>query len=745
LSWGAAARAFLPLIGGALFLAAWRGGLPVFAHDWQISPDWAQYRDACAALGNVAARDNFGGPNPYLYVFPLALACRLAALPLPSATWLGLELFALGAINAAGAAALLRALGVRSALGIQLGALCFVASPLFVNELTAGHLLYCYGSAGLAWACAFTLDVADRGTVADICRAAAAWALALVTIQFTFVLLPLGAALLVVGRRRRAVVALLGLVVLLELPTTVVFAFADAAAFLHADRVTVHWQQSLSTSVPNALSGFGYFAGYAERAYGALAAPLLWVRLALVAAGAVVALALRAGRRFWALAAGVAGALMVAGLDGPLEEPLEVVFRTLPQAAVIRELYHFSVLPALAVALSVAMLVDLRRARPAFAACAAVLLAVSAAPFLTGAALREVPRLDEGHIAAWRSAASAIRSLDVPGSVLYVPSLQPLGPSLAESGVDPDAFRIGAHAALAQFQPDPAVAWVYARYRQGDVDTLARAGVAAAVVRPEWRSFHYEKVETALAPLASLCTREPHAFPGAPRVEAFPRRMHAWRSAAPPAEYLGLPAPSLDDNDPRHGWVDGTRWSGCFPALAELPTDTRLTLSGRALLLRPPPGRYVFLAWAPRGALLGGSRLRSIAPSPHFAAVRSDGPVQISGHGGPLAVTGWIADGEEPYWWRSAGDCGRYAILPARVSRYVKLQGALAAPDGTLPLAAEAPGCGAPQIEATPLARSVAALQGLSEGLFLVLVALGAALPWAARLQGHFAATAANR
>jgi hypothetical protein len=730
LSRRAAARAaLLALAGGALFLAAWRGGLPAFAHDWQISPEWGQYREACASLGNVVARDNFGGPNAYLYTYPFALACRLAVLPFSSAAWLGIELFALGALNATGAAALLRALGVRSALAAGLGAILFVASPLFVNELAAGHLLYCWGTAGLAWGCAFSLRLAERGTLADLCRAAAAWAVALLTIQFTLVLVPLVALLLVRGPRRLGVAALLGLIVLLELPTAAVVAFADPAAFLHADRVTVHWQLNLSTSVPNALSGFGYFAGYAERAYGALAPPFVWLRIALLVAGAAIALRVRDAGRLTAFAAAGAGALLVAGLEGPLDAPLEFVFRTLPQAAVFRELYHFSVLPALGVCLAGATLAELPRIGKTAAAACAVLAVGAAAPFLTGSVLGGAPRLGERDIAGWRAVVAAVDPSLASGAVLYVPNLQPLGPSPAESGVDPESFAIAGHPALYQFQPDPDVAWAYARYRAGDLVTLAHADVVAAVVRPQWHSFRYQKAETALLPLAALCTSGPSGAPRAPRIEPFPAAAAGWRAAVPPADYLGLPESSVVDDDPRHDWVDGTRWSGCFPALAELPTETRFTLSRRALLLDPPPGRHDFLAWAPQGAYLDdGARRRRLAPAPHFSIVHSGGALRISSGGGPVAVTGWIARGEDPFWWRSSAGCGRYAMLARRVDPYSRLDGELATPQGSFPLAAEVPGCGAPAPRPTLLAYGVGALQAASEGSFVILVVLGSAL-----------------
>lgn len=630
----AAGAAFLPaLILSWPLLAA--HGIPAFNHDWSWPPDAAAAWGAFQNSAHAFSDDNFGALNYYLGSAPSTFIVYLFVAAFGSAAAVKLLVFLLLAGASAGAYALARALGAPASSAAAC-ALVYGASPVSANELAAGHIAYLFAYAGLpcvAW-CAVRLAARPRvilfAVLIPVCTVAIAQP------QFAFfnaiavlVFLPLASS-------RAAVLALLGAAALAFAASPFEIAAALAGhplSGLYADLTTLHWEAANSAPLLQSFAG----AGYAPRYDQAAPAALLWLRT-----GAAAALWLFAAAAVWQrprrlafFVAALVAALVVAGTNGPLALALNALFTHVPQASLFRELYHFSALAVLGVAVLAS---TSRFARVSGAA--AILAVLFILPQLTGGFWRFVGSYDGGEM----QALSRIVERD-PGNgrVLYWPLLQPMGPHGDRAGADPDAFPIGSHPAVSEFIPVQPLSQIGFLLCDPHTDVrtfLAEFGIRYVVIRTHWRSMYFTKIEPALQPLgrrapAGDCGTDrllrvlPIAFRGSTHALAIVPDPKPLVSTSFSSPLYRLPVRSAFDADrasvdPRRNWVDATRWQWWNRSFLG-PVNPGLITLGRAAYRLPAAARG-------RSLLINAGRVfRSVKISPHTRTLRAAGPTLLAG------------------------------------------------------------------------------------------------------------------
>jgi hypothetical protein len=628
-------------------------GIPAFNHDWSWPPDriqaWSQFRDAISPF----TRNNFGQFNFYIGSAPSSLAAALAVQMFGAQLGVKIlsSLLLFGALFAA--FALAKRLGATPVEGASC-ALIYAASPVFANEMAAGHLGYLFGYAALPIITLSGLQLALGSR-----RALSALALAVVVpfsiAQPQFIVFDALVILLLVPWARtgrdRLVVVLTALAILCASPYEIVLAlFSHPLTALSFDRANLHWEAANSSALWKAYIGSAYVRPYDASVPAALlagraaAGVLLW----LIAIVNVV----QTRRWMTFLALTVLAAWLNAGANGPLWSVMSFAFVHVPQLAIFRELYHFSGL----IMLGLLTLCALSRLRPMawILAPAAVLFAL---PQLTGAYWHLVGTYDNAEIAAVARIVNADRGT---GSVLFWPLLQPLGRSAALAGADPDAFAIGSHPSLSEFVPVQPLSQLGALLCDSKHDPqriLAQFGVRYAIVRTAWRSFYDQRMEPGLRDL--VAGRDPQNCADARLLRGlhvvWRGESHALALVSAPTSRVGatlsdpvwrLPIErafeaSVLTADPRRGWVDGDRWQWWDPTFYgpvnpgifslghvayELPPQ-----SGGMQLVANAPGGLVFAGASGRYAVRGARGFRTIRIPDGALAVTAPVPTMLAG------------------------------------------------------------------------------------------------------------------
>lgn len=364
------------------------GGVPALQHDWQ----WPINRAQCDVLVRVGSepwnRNGTGSAQIYPeawwpYAFMGALC--YAAGPGPSA-----GTFVLLMVLAAEASMLWlsRLLRVGNAASL-IACVIYVANPVVLNEVQAGHTLFLFSYALLPALVAASL-VRSRfrgawcGLLLGLCAAQQ---------QFLVV----GAILLLVFLIRSPFVrSIIDLAVafiiaaIISAPEWILALTPSATGAFNALEPTLHWESAQSASPALAVRLLGYIGHYDQHLPAAVQLAL-W-SLPMIALIGLLAPARRAfAARFGAVA--IVAVLLVCGLNGPLAAPLAFLFVHAPVSALFRELYVLSAIAALSYAVLAAFAIGSQRA--ASAAIVVGALAVIAVGCSVAIALRtslDIPR-----------------------------------------------------------------------------------------------------------------------------------------------------------------------------------------------------------------------------------------------------------------------------------------------------------------------------------------------------------------
>ncbi|MBC5825937.1 MAG: hypothetical protein GIW99_11765 [Candidatus Eremiobacteraeota bacterium] len=673
------------------------GTMPAFRHDWAFPSTSVQIRSHFAQYIRPWSDSSLGSPNIYGFTYPLAFTVEALSLAFTPhfllVTLLGGALFA-GGLGTARIVALIA--GQRTLFGSLAAAVAYVSGPFVLNELGAGHVAELISYGAVPW---FLLSVASacrKPSWVTLSLAGVLGTAAAVQPQYGLFCAAFLIIWTIAGTERRWVPGSILLILALgESQSLLTYCVAHGADWLSVDRVTQRWERIQSAQLSQAFIGSGYAAGYAERAYGNFVAVIQRLQI-ILAACSIVALAVAAFRRCTAsavvLVAGVLAIFLSAGSNGPLGGALLYAFAHIPAFAVLRELYHFAAVSTLMISVGIGVAVaQLFIARTRWgvwlssAMCAAVAI-VGLSP-ASGAAVQNVPRLSPAHAAAWKKAVDALAAAPGGGRVLFVPTDQPLGPQAAPyAGVDPDAFTIGSHAALTSYQPTPTVEYLTHAFSTNQPDaarTLAAYGIQFVVSRPSWRSKRFQLLEPSEKAIEALCDR---ASVTSPKFGVFyanseitvyrnsSYRSNVWLAKDMPLQMARSAEPSGLSDDPRLGWVDGSRWAGCFSGLASISYPSLFTIGRRSLKVGAlPRGGYLWI-WAPDGAVIGDSHGRRRIKSNGFAAMEVSAPrgVTITAQG-RAAVAG-MSSGRNVADWMIP--CSRMLVASAGCSTGIVAQNA---------------------------------------------------------------------
>ena len=288
-------------------------------------------------------------------------------------------------------AIMLAAFGVRSHGARLAAALLYALGPVAFTRIAAGHLAYMIAYALLPLAICLARRTLEQQT------AAGAVALGLVVgisgCQVQFLAIAWLAVLLLVpavsraaGWKRRLALAA-AVSVSLQLQAALPLIFSSTASLYAAQPPLLSFEYNNSSPFAVAPIMLGYFTHYYESHALAGAFGVLYVLLVLSVALAILA-AWRTG--FYAVALIAVGALLTAGLYGPLSGALAWAFEHVAGFAVFRDLHYFAALTAVGGALALG--VGLQRAPGALVLPALILVSWTIAPTVAGAELARTAR-----------------------------------------------------------------------------------------------------------------------------------------------------------------------------------------------------------------------------------------------------------------------------------------------------------------------------------------------------------------
>ncbi len=545
------------------------------------------------------------------------------------AVWIALLEF----LAAAACVAMLASFGVTSWPARLTAAFFYAFSPVVFTRIAAGHLAYLLGYALLPLIVALARRAVERPNAMRVVTLGVAIGLAASQIQFLaiawFAIAPLPFVVTRAPGWAGRLVAAAGIAIAVQLQALLPLTFGSAAAIYGAQPALLSFEYNNSAPPGVAPVMLGYFTHYYETFAASGAVLALYALLAVA-----IALALFSGRRSGgaAIALIVAGSVLTAGLYGPLSAVLAWAFEHVSYAAAFRDLHYFAAMTAVGIALALGA--GLQRLPPAFAAGVLALVAVSAAPVLTGTELRALivpPVYVEDTLAGMRVAAG-----NGPGRVLWLPAEEPLGlAGAANDGRDFTAYGPAPNPSVSDDYQNPQLAYALATLRSGapDWNAFAQLNVRYLVFRRYVRSrgrmsfgigvpmafegLGDEQLErvaargrvlrllrrTALSSVYELPFN--NGFTYAARAAESAMRYSELRpfevGIAPSQPALGLQA-SRESPDPRRGWVTGRLGWRYAAWLPDSMYPFVWTTSRMPLALRAPA--CVLSGAQPHGALL---------------------------------------------------------------------------------------------------------------------------------------------
>jgi hypothetical protein len=473
----------------------WFGrGIPAFAHDWKWPLLRAQLDAWPSMLHSLWLPWGAGAPAVQeLAQYPIVIAAWIFGHALSPAWTLYLILGLLFIAGATGAAACAHAfdLDVRWQ---RLIAFVYPLAPAVTNRLSAGHLPWLLGYAIVPWI--VYIAVAREPSRGRAGALGMLWGCAAAQVQF-LIIAPL--ALFVAGKRALSRdIALAAIIACaLQAPMIAALVWGHPGAAYASAHANGDWQLAQSARASLALAGAADPAGYFER-FEANAELFLAPLLALAFLAAWYMPRAAPLGLLW-----LGSALWSAGLRGPLAAPLAYAFDHSLVSSAFREFSHTEVLATLPLLLLAALGARMLAARRG--AIALGVLAFACFPAVWPSIAGDAARFDVAvqPEPAYASLADSIAALPGNGSVLWLPSTQPMRMSDARGGADSLALPIGAHPPFVEYRPSVPLVVAIRAIDEGDraaCGLLADLGVQAVVDRTDVTSVPGQDKRDSLAP-----------------------------------------------------------------------------------------------------------------------------------------------------------------------------------------------------------------------------------------------------
>lgn len=601
ISWGP--RALFVFLFAASILGK---GIPALRHDWfwpitrlGLGHFWTSFVSGWIGTG-------FGYPNAYPASYLLASAETLVALGISPLGSLWILTLGTGAVVVQGASYLGRRLGnvatISPAWFVD-GVIPMIAlfNPWVYNQSVAGHIgmILGYGALMMLLADAIILKV-------DSLKLVVLFILILPQIQFALVALVVIAAISVVKRSYRALIACL------LITSPVLFGILGSHYYLSAVPFLSTWQFGQSIPIAEGFGLHGYFAGYDARfasVYNLCMYPML---VALVVA---FAKASRTTTRC-VLAFGCLCAIAASGLRGPVASLYGFLIVHIHALGVYRELYDLLAFLGIAYLIACVIAGAGKRWFAIAVRYGACLVAVA-----YGCVWLIAPPLN------WFVGAASLPAVperQATERVILLPAFQPMSYNGAGSGYDPRLWQFpGAINPLLGYQmtyPVDAAVGAYIISRDGR--DLASLGVSECIGRPrmETAGVALREQRVYLQDLgANTCGGKERAeissptalfqVLSAPRTVIYPPRFSddaLFFSDSPrpvkgrqdPWPPMIFSANATGGVDPKKGWVDA---SSVFAAHPNLGQGIGGAYTESTLPYKVAPGGYL-LAWM-RGSL----------------------------------------------------------------------------------------------------------------------------------------------
>lgn len=600
-------------------------GVPAFEQDWQ----WPIHNTQCASYIWLGAQpwnsSGIGSAQIYPEAWaPYAISGSLCSIAGPH-TGLVLYLALLFVVAAIGIRWLARTLGFGELPSISAVAF-YLGNPLILNELHAGHLHFIFSYALLP-----NLLAAIRDKAAGKRPIHIGVLLGLTAAQQQFFLFALILAILLGLPRGPSWFARIALpaflVSLCFIASQWVLAIADPASAVNlaAYRPLVHWEESQSVPLSEALRFLGYIGGY-DAALPSWVRAATWIFPLIALAGAFIAIARSTGRT-WVVAA-ICAVLLVAGLRGPFASLVAFATQHIAAFAIFRELYAFEAVAALSYAMLFALLVTAlqspMRRRPVAAAIATVIVVpcIVISAYMTRGMTTFTP--SAAGAAAIRHAASE------PGSGRYLPIPSALPQSVIgakTTGISPFTLSIGNHPSAVDTLNEPPYGGIAARTNHAIVKLDALAISAILIVPGVAQTNNYEPQLQSIFPAVHGGIQKDWSFE--------PRTARRLALLLPTSSVeIGDGGMTIDlnalaqDVNPRNGWARTALWNNLPLWLYERPAGIfTLRNSVSADLL---PGTSI-LAGTAAGSLHATSCSREQQLDKHYAVFVCNGQTTLRG------------------------------------------------------------------------------------------------------------------
>jgi hypothetical protein len=487
-------------------------GVPAFSQDWLAPIDRAQCAPMIAKPFEPWRREVVGGPPIYpIPWWPSLLTGTACAALGPHAGIVVLVALVLVGIGLS-AATLARELGCGAA-GCSVAAGLYLANPIVLNKLEAGHVTYLAAYA-LAPLIAY-VSLRPKGRLSWLVLG---MLVGVAAAQPQFLGIGLAVAWIIAASKWNAGALLtaaaatavaVGITAPQWLPS-----FLVGTSTLDVALPLRHWEMAQSVTPADAPRFLGYIGGYDARMLQPWVQAFLW----LLPAGALAGLIFRArDARAWVLAIiALVGIIGAEGLRGPVAAPIDWAFANMSGAAVFRELYDLLALAALGTCMLVGMAVAAGWGRPLSRALSiAAIFAIAPACFAIAlAAAAGISSYDPP--AADRAALERINGARDERRFMPIPSTYPLtlvsgseGGSVG--GYSPYQLAVGSHdsAAPSPFAVFP-ISYALGLLRDGRNGQarvlFERAGVGFVLSTPDLRSNFEAVVEPGFKPLVGHIT-----------------------------------------------------------------------------------------------------------------------------------------------------------------------------------------------------------------------------------------------
>ncbi|MFZ1126470.1 MAG: hypothetical protein WAN59_15150 [Candidatus Baltobacteraceae bacterium] len=429
-------------------------GVPVLRHDWAWPVDDVELRSFYSAIASPWNLGGAGAPSVYPAMYALAWCMSAMGRVLETKNVLDVLLVSTFLAGFLGVYVIARVDGARqlSALGACIAATTYAVSPFFLNKFIAGHYLNLVGYALFpilaALAISIEAKVSKESFFARAIFSGLIVGFSAVQIEYLAFDALLLLLLCVTSANVRRMTGFSFIAIAIG-AVTQSFSLSNlllpaTAAVSLPSQVPLQWFRNMSVEPRLGLVGYGYAIDYARQTFAWDQAAIVWqaTGFAALAPIGITLFARRAVR--WPLVC-LVGVFCASGTVGPAAELKAWLFARFVALGVFRELYNFTCLTSLGLALCVGTAVDwlviratrasMLYARVGLGILTLFTVSVIGYPFAFHRTL--------GFLYLWRPSANferlASRLTDRSARIEFLPAAQPLHSDNTEDGFFPFA------------------------------------------------------------------------------------------------------------------------------------------------------------------------------------------------------------------------------------------------------------------------------------------------------------------